>query len=142
MDAKEFFTVVVVENCKEANADPTNFRKHWNAAVSMNTVPEYLALHRAGYPELERWQVDEKAEAVRNEYPNFPELKSYVDRLKHVRKHEGQQATASSTSISPQDQNSWADLRDLVDSTFTTFGCIPEFNECNLSSPKTIEPPL
>jgi hypothetical protein len=44
MDAKEFFSVVVVENYKEAIADPANFRKLWNAALSMNTVAEYLAL--------------------------------------------------------------------------------------------------
>jgi hypothetical protein len=43
MDAKEFFSVVVVENYKEAIADPANLRKLWNAAVSMNTVAEYLA---------------------------------------------------------------------------------------------------
>jgi len=52
MDAKEFFSAVVVENYKEAIADPANLRKLWNAAVSMNTVAEYLALHRAGYPTL------------------------------------------------------------------------------------------
>ena len=38
MDAKELFSVVVVENYKEAIADPANFRKLWNAALSMNTV--------------------------------------------------------------------------------------------------------
>jgi hypothetical protein len=43
MDAKEFFSAVVVENYKEAIADPANLRKLWNAAVSMNTVAEYLA---------------------------------------------------------------------------------------------------
>jgi hypothetical protein len=43
MDAKEFFSAVVVENYKEAIADPANLRKLWNAAVSMNTIAEYLA---------------------------------------------------------------------------------------------------
>ena len=71
MDAKEFFSVVVVENYKEAIADPANFRKLWNAALSMNTVAEYLALHRAGYPTLDRFKVDEKAAAVRSEYPDL-----------------------------------------------------------------------
>lgn len=127
MDAKEFFRVVVVDNYNEAKADPTNFRKRWNAAVSMNTVPEYLGLHRAGYPKLERWQVDQKADAVRTKYPNLPELNSYTNRLKHVRAHAGQQVTASSTSILPQDPSTWADLSDLVDRTYTTLGSMPEF---------------
>src|SRR6516225_9032993 len=107
MDAKEFFSLVVVENYKEAKADPTNFRKLWNAAISMNTVPEYLALHRDGYPTLKSWEVDEKAKDVRSEYSELKEIKSYADRLKHVRKHEGGAATASSTSILPQDPSTW-----------------------------------
>jgi hypothetical protein len=126
MDAKEFFTVVVVENYKEANADPTNFRKLWNAAISMNTVPEFLALHRDGYPTLKSWEVDEKAKDVRSEYSDLKEIKSYADRLKHVRKHVGQQATASSTSILPQNPSTWADLKDLVDRTYSTLGSISE----------------
>jgi hypothetical protein len=84
MDAKEFFSVVVLENYKEAIADPANLRKLWNAAVSMNTVAEYLALHRAGYPTLDRFKVDEKAKAVRSEYSDLKAINSYVDRLKHV----------------------------------------------------------
>lgn len=126
MDAKEFFQSVVVENYKEAIADPANFRKLWNAAVSMNTVAEYLALHRAGYPSLDRFKVDEKAEAVRSEYPDLKAIKSYADRLKHVRKHEAQQVTASSTSISPQDPTSFVDLKHLVERTFTTLDRISE----------------
>jgi hypothetical protein len=141
MDAKEFFSAVVVENYKEAIADPANLRKLWNAAVSMNTVAEYLALHRAGYPTLDRFKVDEKAEVVRNEYPDLKAIKSYADRLKHVRKHEAQQVTASSTSISPQDPSTWADLSDLVNRTFTTLGGIPEFKS-ELSPPKSIKPSL
>jgi hypothetical protein len=126
MDANEFFRAVVVENYNEAKADPTNFRKLWNAAVSMNTVPEFLALHRDGYPTLKSWEVDEKAKDVRSEYSDLKEIKSYADRLKHVRKHEGQQLIASSTSVLPQDPNSFVDLKDLVDRTFTTLGSIPE----------------
>ena len=120
MDVKEFFSLIVVENYKEAIADPANFRKLWNAAVAMNTVAEFLALHRAGYPTLKSWEVDEKAEAVRNEYPDLKAIKSYADRLKHVRKHVGQELTASSTSILPQDQTTFADLKDLVERALTT----------------------
>jgi hypothetical protein len=126
MDAKEFFQIIVIENYKEVIADPTNFRKRWNAAVSMNTVPEYLALDRAGYSALTSGEVDKKVEAVRNEIPGLPELKSYADRLKHVRKHERGEVTGSSTSMLPQDPSTWADLSDLVDRTYTTFSNMPE----------------
>ena len=127
MDAKEFYDTVVIENYKEAMADPTNFRKHWNAAVSMNTVPEYVALHRAGYPELKRPEVDALAETVRNKYPALPELKFHADTLKHVRKHEGGVVTASSTGILPQDPNTWDDLKGAVGRSYTTFSRMPEF---------------
>ena len=126
MDAKEFFHAVVVENYNEAKADPTNFRKRWNAAVSINTIPEYLALHRAGYPTLKSSEVVEKAEAVRNEYPVLKELKSHADKLKHVRKHVAQELTASSTDILPQDPSTWTDLKDLVDRSYATLSSIPE----------------
>jgi hypothetical protein len=127
MDAKEFFTFIVVENYKEANADPANLRKLWNVAISMNTVPEFLALHRAGYPTLKSVEVDQKAEVIRDEYSDLKAIKSYADRLKHVRKHEKQEVTGSSTSILPQDPNSFVDLKDLVDRTFTTLSSISEF---------------
>ena len=116
-----------VENYKEAIADPANFRKLWNAAISMNTVAEFLALHRAGYPTtLKSGEVDEKAEAVRSEYPDLKAIKSYADKLKHLRKHVGQQLTASSTSILPRDQPSFVDLKNLVERTFTTLDRISE----------------
>jgi hypothetical protein len=120
MDANEFFRQVVVDNCNAAKADPTNFAKLWNAAVSLNTMPEYLALHRAGYPELTRDEVDEKTAAIRSQYPVLGELNSQVVTLKHVRSHKGQEMTASSTAISLQDPNSFAGLKDLVERAFTT----------------------
>jgi hypothetical protein len=49
MDAKEFVRVVAVPNWEEHKADLTNFRKMWNAFVSMNTVPEWMAFDQAGY---------------------------------------------------------------------------------------------
>ena len=93
----------------------------------MNTVAEFLALHRAGYPTtLKSGEVDEKAEAVRSEYPDLKAIKSYADKLKHLRKHVGQQLTASSTSILPRDQPSFVDLKNLVERTFTTLDRISE----------------
>lgn len=127
MDAKEFFTSTVVPNYEEAVADPSNWRKLWNAALSMNTVQEYLALHRAGYATLTREEVDTRVEAIRNEYPELKALHSWAVTLKHVRKHRGQVASASSTAISPQDPNSFAGVKDVVDRTFATLSSISEF---------------
>jgi hypothetical protein len=127
MDAQDFYRLVVVVNYKEANADPTNFRKQWNAAISMNTLAEYLALHRAGYPELKRDEVDAKAEAVRSQYPVLGELKSHADTLKHVRTHKGQELFESSTGIMPQDPKTFADLTGVVERAYaTTRSDIPE----------------
>ncbi len=78
MDAKGFFSQVIDKNYKEWKADPDDFTKYWNAAVSMNTAAEFLALHRGGYPELTRTEVDVKVAAIRSEYP---ELKSKTYRI-------------------------------------------------------------
>jgi hypothetical protein len=127
MDAKDFFSHVVVENYKEANADPTNFRKQWNAAISMNTLAEYLALDRAGYPELKRDEVDAKADAVRKQYPVLGELKFHVNTLKHIRSHKGQELFESSTGIMPQDPKTFADLTGVIERAYaTTRSDIPE----------------
>jgi hypothetical protein len=52
MDASEFFNTVVKRNYEEwtgFTGNQDDFRLLWNAIVSMNTVPEYLALDELGY---------------------------------------------------------------------------------------------
>src|SRR5215472_12246726 len=49
MDAYEFFHEIVAPNCEEALRPPYRLRLAWNAIVSLNTVPEFVALHRLGY---------------------------------------------------------------------------------------------
>ena len=128
MDANDFYKYVVVENCKETIADPTNFRKWWNAAVSMNTLAELLGIHRAGYPELKRKEFDKNTDAIRSQYPVFGELNSHVATLKHGRSHKGQELFASSTGIDPNDPKTFADLTDVVERAYaTTRSDIPEF---------------
>jgi hypothetical protein len=46
MDAREFLWKIVVPNYAEFYKSPNDIRLLWNALVSMNTVPEFLALHR------------------------------------------------------------------------------------------------
>ena len=133
MDAKGFFSQVIDKNYKEWKADPDDFTKYWNAAVSMNTAAEFLALHRAGYPELTRTEVDVKVAAIRSEYPELKAIKLYANPLKHVRSHDNQKLTASSTSIAPENPNSWQltssmpDPRDTLDRAFARLSSMPEF---------------
>ena len=42
MDAYEFFHQIV-------ESPPYHLRLAWNAIVSLNTVPEFIVLHRLGY---------------------------------------------------------------------------------------------
>ena len=43
MDTSQFFNMVVKRNCEELTWNPDDFRSLWNAIISMNTVPEYMA---------------------------------------------------------------------------------------------------
>jgi len=49
MDAYEFFHQIVEPNCKNALRPSYHLRLAWNAIVSLNTVPEFIVLHRLGY---------------------------------------------------------------------------------------------
>jgi len=49
MDAYEFFHQIVEPNCENALRPPYHLRLAWNAIVSLNTVPEFIVLHRLGY---------------------------------------------------------------------------------------------
>ena len=54
MNAVDFFEDVVKRNYKQFVDDPDDLRLLWNAVVSMNTVAEYVALHRLGYVQVAR----------------------------------------------------------------------------------------
>ena len=88
-----------------------------NALISMNTVPEYLAVHRFGYVlELKREALDAKAQEIRDEL-GLTELQFCANTFKHVRTIPRGEFTfqASSTAVSPNDQTTWVlDGHDLV----------------------------
>jgi hypothetical protein len=118
MDAREFFQLIVQPNYYEFYADQNNIRKLWNAIVSMNTVPEFLALHRLGYRrDILREVLDAEALKICDE-PGLTELRYCANTLKHVRKmpsHRSFEFTASSTSVEPIDQGTFVlDGHDLV----------------------------
>jgi hypothetical protein len=135
MDARDFFATVVTENYHEAKADPANFRKLWNALVSMNSVAEYLALNHLGYGSVLRKDIDTEAANIRKNYVDLNAVKECADTLKHVRRHIGQQLTGTSTGVMSGDPTSWElqdgstlyDLRAVLDQAFATISSLPEF---------------
>jgi hypothetical protein len=106
----------------------------FNALVSMNTAPEFLAVHRLGYaPGVCRDELDEEAEAIRLDL-GLEDLQLCANMFKHVRRMRRGSAeiTASSTAISPDDQSTWnvlgCDLVEVAHKEFATLGGRPELN--------------
>jgi len=137
MDAREFFQDVVKPNYDEFVQSPDNVRLLWNVVVSMNTVPEFLALHRLRYPsDLPRKELDAEADGIRDELSGFLELQFCANTLKHVRKISGSAAKfelqASSTGLLPDETSTWSvagyDLVAVVHKAFATLQEIAELN--------------
>jgi hypothetical protein len=80
MDARDFFATVVTENYNEAKADPANFRKLWNALVSMNSVADYLALNQLAYGSVGRRGIDAVAAKIRMKYPDLNAVRECTER--------------------------------------------------------------
>jgi len=137
MDAREFFQDVVKPNYDEFVQSPDNIRLLWNVVVSMNTVPEFLALHRLRYPpDLPRKELDAEADGIRDELSGFLKLQFCANTLKHVRKITGSPAAfelqASSTGLLPDEKSTWSvagyDLVAVVHKAFATLQEIAELN--------------
>jgi hypothetical protein len=135
VDAREFFNTVVVPNYAEFSRHPTDIRLLWNALISMNTVAEYLALDRLGYPPIPRNVLDQHAQNIRSQFPSLSDLKFCAEAFKHVRKIKdyrggGFTLQASSTGVLPDDQTTWNingyDLATVVHNAFATLQSIPE----------------
>ena len=141
MDASEFFDTVVKRNWQEFNGKPDDFRSLWNAILSMNTVPEYVALEQLGYAGVPASALGQKANQLRDRDSCLSDLKFCAESLKHVRKitdrgkHGSQFTTvATSTGVLPSDQVTWRiDSHDLVDvarRAFETLNAWPELTAC------------
>ena len=124
MDAREFFQLIVQPNYYEFCGAQNNIRLLWNAIVSMNTMPEYLAFDRLRYPlEIGRNVLGAEAQEIRKEL-GLTELQYCANTFKHVRKITRGQVTASasSTGIEPNDQATWVlDGHDLVQVAHDSF---------------------
>jgi hypothetical protein len=139
MDVREFYQTVVEPNYDEFVHSQNDFRLLCNVVLSMNTVPEFLVLHRRGYaPDIPLEVLDEEAKQIRK-LDGLMELNFCAIALKHVRKIrkiKGSDAkfksTASSTGILPDDQSTWFvgkyDLVEVVRKAFATLQAIPELD--------------
>jgi len=125
MDTSEFFNTVVKRNYQEFigfAGNPDDFRLLWNAIISMNTVPEYMALDQLGYAQVSRDDLARTANQIRDKDQSLIDLKFCAEALKHVRKIPRKQqqdsvtSTVSSTVASPIDRATWTiGPHDLVD---------------------------
>ena len=121
MDAREYFQRIVVPDYAHFQQSPSDIRLLFNALVSMNTVPEFLALHRLGYAvDISREELDEEVETIRVDLC-LTALQFCTNMFKHVRLI---QFIASFTAVSPNDQGTWTvlgdDLVEVVHKAFAT----------------------
>ncbi len=143
MDPRVFFDEVVKPNYEDAKRATGNFRFVWNAILSLNTVPEYLAIHRLDYEEVDRTTLDNEGNRIRNEFPSLRRLKKCANALKHVRSMPKNpkrsnvlpEITSTSTGILPSDTTTWTidicartyELPTILDEAFDTIKAFPEF---------------
>jgi len=124
----------VKPNYDEFVRSPNDIRLLWNALVSMNTVAEYLALERLGYPQVGRKVIYLEAQKIRR-LSGLAELKFCAETFKHVRKIKDRSSDefttiATSTGVSPEDQGTWRidayDPVEVIHKAFATLKEIPE----------------
>ena len=136
MDAYEFFHQIVEPNCENALRPPYHLRLAWNAILSLNTVPEFIALHRLGYKtDVDRDLLYRETEDIRKKYPALTQLNNEAIKLKHVRRlprkeNEPLSSINSSTShvIS---EPTLAELLETIREAFQTIKAFPELSPIN-----------
>ena len=114
MDAYRYFATIAKPNYEDAKRNADELRFLWNAIVSLNTVPEFLALDQLDYDlDLDRQTLDIEANKIREKFPALRTLKKCANTFKHVRSiprkrnDTGFSSISSSTAISPADQSTW-----------------------------------
>ena len=105
MDAREYFQKWAEPDYNSFAQSPNDFRLLGNAILSMNVAVEYLALDQREYdPDVSGNQRRRDVRKIRDDL-GLADLQVCADACKHVRIGEG--ITQSSTSIDPNDQNTW-----------------------------------
>jgi hypothetical protein len=77
MDAYKYFATIAKPNYEDAKRNSDELRFLWNAIVSLNTVPEFLALDQLDYDlDLDRQTLDIEADKIREKFPALRTLKN------------------------------------------------------------------
>ena len=133
MDAPEFFKCVVKPNYDAFAQRRDDIRLQWNAAVSMNSVAEWVALHRSGYRQMTEAELTCEANKIRKAFPALQTLNDKVTPLKHVRSLRGIKkkdlpvsSVQSSTAYLPDVPLTWEKLAEAVDKAFPTMSQFDE----------------
>jgi hypothetical protein len=137
VNAADFFHDIVEGNYRELFQNRESRRLLWNATVSMNTVPEYVALDRLGYKDVSRQDLDLESKRVRDSNPILDDLKYCAETFKHVRKikdHRGTFTTiATSTGVSDADLTTWKIdkyyLLHVLQNAIATLRALPELKK-------------
>ena len=111
MDACEYFETIAKPNYEDAKRKADELRFLWNAIVSLNTIPEFLALDKLDYHlDLDRQSLNDEADKIRARFPALRTLKGCANMFKHVRSIPPKRndtrfsSIPSSTAISPEDR--------------------------------------
>jgi len=140
MDAREFFAEVAAKNYQAFHYNQQSVSAMWNAVVSLNTVPEWLALEKLNYLEVHRDDLDRKSNEIRKQYSELDALADCANTLKHVRRLKGAQTviTKSSTGIDSRNPDTWVisdktsgvthNLASVCDAAYRCLCQIPELN--------------
>jgi hypothetical protein len=134
MDAREHFQSSV-RNYNDFVQNPTEYRLLESTLLSMDTVPERLALHQLGYPQLSREALYQEAQKIRSQFSGLSALHSCANAIKHsrsIRDHGGGEFTtiATSTGIDPNDPTTWnIDGKDLVKVAHDAFATLNSLSE-------------
>jgi hypothetical protein len=134
MDSRDFFQDVAARNYYEFFQRHDDKRLLWNAVVSMNSVAEWLALDRLGYPPISRKDLELEAQKIREQY-SLSDLKVCAETFKHVRKIKDQRGGAVFTSIASStgvtsDKATWTinglDVVDVLQKAFANLDRMPQ----------------
>jgi hypothetical protein len=106
MNARKYFQYVVVPSYGDFVRRPTEYRLLENALLLMDTVPERLALHQLGNPELSRETLYWEAQKIRGQHNSLSDLRSCASALKYgrsIRDYSGGKFTtiATPTALTP-----------------------------------------
>jgi len=105
----------------------------------MDAEVEYLGLHQRGYlPDVSGDQRD--ARQIRNDL-NLANLQVCADTLKHVRTHQHDGVTLSSTGIDTNNANTWKiGGHDLIEVAHSAFATLREISRIESARPPPLAP--